>query len=132
MKLRIVPHIDELFFSFFGVVQSKFKVIATAALAQYETRKEEQRQFFEALDEVGLVPPMASCRVISSFDLLFRDCFAMLLLLPSVFCLAPSLLSSGQEAKPPNRLRARRLVPRLQREGIVVRVPCCEFYERRR
>ena len=51
-KLRIVPLVEELFLSFFGFMQGKFKAIAAYALTQYDVRLDEQRQFMEALEEV--------------------------------------------------------------------------------
>jgi hypothetical protein len=52
VKLRVVPHIDEMFHAFFEFVQNKFKTIAAFALTQYDVRHEEQQQFFAALNEV--------------------------------------------------------------------------------
>ena len=60
-KLKIVDSVKEQFTAFLLVVQLRFKKIATIALDQRDVRLEEQRQFFEAINEVTSQIKMICC-----------------------------------------------------------------------
>jgi hypothetical protein len=118
VKLRIVPHIDELFFSFFSVVQGKFKTIASAALVQYESRREEKRLFFEAIEEVwagprGSFPPLS---FFASHPCVGSVCLSLLAQRSYVW----SSPRSGKEDQPRKCIRARRQLSVLQGQGVKI------------